>query len=105
MNDEAYFFAITAFDNEGLESAFSNEESYLAITSPQEGFYVNATNYTSYAISGVAPAGGLVEVFSGITSLGLTTALADRTWKLNVDFSPLDEGERELFFLKRLRRF
>ena len=92
-----YYFVATAYDTEGLESDYSNEvstagASTLSITSPQDGFSVNASTYTSYPVSGTAEASAAVELFAGGTSLGTTTALADGTWTKNVDFTPCAEG-------------
>jgi hypothetical protein len=92
-----YFFVLTAHDTEGLESDYSNEVNTgnkitLSITSPQNGFSVNASNYTSYTVSGIAEALAAVEIFAGPISLGTTTALADDTWSIDVDFTPCDEG-------------
>ncbi len=92
-----YFFAVTAYDTEDLESSYSNEVSTggvvtLSITSPKNGFYVNASDYTSYTVSGIAEASAAVEIFAGAISLGITTALADGTWTIDVDFTPCSEG-------------
>ncbi len=96
-NGVTYFFVVTAYDTEGLESAYSNEVSTsgvstISITSPQDGFSVNASNYASYPVSGTAEASATVEIFAGVTSLGTTTALADGTWTKDADFTPCTEG-------------
>jgi hypothetical protein len=96
-NGVTYFFVVTARDTEGLESDYSNEvntgdEITLSITSPQSGFYVNASNYTSYTVSGIAEALAAVEIFAGPISLGSTTALADGSWTIDADFTPCSEG-------------
>ena len=92
-----YLFVVTAYNTGDVESAYSNEVSTsegvtLAITSPQHGFSVNASNYTSYTLSGTAEALASVEIFANGTSLGTTTALANGTWTINVDFTPCAEG-------------
>jgi len=92
-----YFFVVTAYDTEDLESGYSNEVNTddgisLSITSPQNGFYVNASNYTSYTVSGIAEASAEVEIFAGAISLGATTTSANGTWAIEVDFTPCSEG-------------
>jgi len=96
-----YFFVVTAYNTGDVESDYSNEVSTsggvtLAITSPQQGFSVNASNYTSYTVSGTAEALASVEIFANATSLGTTTALANGTWTINADFTPCAEGSTDL---------
>jgi hypothetical protein len=95
------FFVVTAYNTGDVESDYSNEVSTsggvaLAITSPQQGFSVNASNYTSYTVSGTAEALASVEIFANATSLGTTTALANGTWTINADFTPCAEGSTDL---------
>jgi hypothetical protein len=96
-DDVTYFFVVTAYDTEDLESGYSNEVNTgdgttLSITSPQNGFYVNANNYTSYTVSGIAEASAEVEVVAGAISLGTATASLEGTWTIESDFTPCSEG-------------
>ncbi|MBW2339730.1 MAG: fibronectin type III domain-containing protein [Deltaproteobacteria bacterium] len=96
-----HYFVVTAYNTGDVESDYSNEVSTsggvtLAITSPQQGFSVNDTNYTSYTVSGTAGALASIEIFASATSLGTTTALANGTWTIDVDFTPCAEGSTDL---------
>jgi hypothetical protein len=94
-DEAAYFFVITAYNSEGRESNYSNEvATSVAITSPVNGFYINAANGATYTISGVADtANADVQVHAGDDLLGTVTALSDRTWSLVADFTQFTEGE------------
>jgi hypothetical protein len=96
-----YFFVVTAYNTGDVESGYSNEVSTSgevtpAITSPQQGFSANTSNYTSYTVSGTAKALASVEIFANATSLATTTALANGTWTINADFTPCAEGSIDL---------
>jgi len=96
-NGVTYYFVVTAYDSENNESGYSNEVSTsetatVSITSPENGFFVNASNYTAYPIEGRAEASATVEIFANDTSLGTTTALSNGTWTLTADFTPCTEG-------------
>jgi hypothetical protein len=96
LTDEVtYFFAVTAYSSEGHESDYSNEvASSVAITSPEENFYINATDDAAYTITGVADAAyATVEVYAGDSLLGMVSADGERTWSLVADFTHYAEGE------------
>jgi hypothetical protein len=100
-NGVTYYFVVTAYDSENNESGYSNEVSTsetetISITSPENGFVVNASNYTAYPIGGTAEASATVEIFANATSLGTTTALANGSWTLTADFTPCTEGSVSL---------
>ncbi len=94
-----YFFAVKAFNNENprLESGYSNEVLSLLITSPENGFLVQCSNYTSYPISGKGAVGTTVEVFSGNTSLGTALVGDDCNWTLNADFTLVSEDTISIY--------
>ena len=94
---KAYFLVLTAYDVDGHESDYSSElkTPLIAITSPPDGFYVNADNCEYYAVSGQADDSAVVDIFVGDTLLGTTTVL-DGTWTINVDFASFNEGEVSL---------
>jgi len=87
-----YFLVLTAYDTEGNESGYSNEVSTFYISSPQNGFCLNYINHTSFNVSGRGAAGAVVEIYSGSTLLGTTTANEDGSWSQDVDFTPISEG-------------
>ena len=91
--NQFYFITVTAYDDEGPEheSNYSNEVLTLFIASPENGFYINSSNYTSYPVSGSSIASVGVEVFASL-SLGSTTSLGDGTWTINTDFDGFSEG-------------
>jgi hypothetical protein len=100
-NGVTYYFVVTAYDDENNESGYSNEVSTsetatVSITSPENGFFVNANNYAAYPIGGTAEALASVEIFANATSLGTTTALADGTWTITTDFTACTEGSISL---------
>jgi hypothetical protein len=101
--DEIYFFAVTAYNNEDpeLESDYSKPAGTLRFTSPQDGFYVNSINYTDYPLAGKTLSAADVEIFTGATSLGTTTADLSGTWSIAVDFTPVDEGPVSLTAVSR----
>jgi hypothetical protein len=96
--EKIYFFALTAYDDAKhvKESKLSAGVSTLRITSPENGFYVNASNHTAYRITGKTAAGAVVEIFAAKTSLGKTTAGLDGNWQKDVDFSAIKEGSVDL---------
>jgi hypothetical protein len=89
-----YFFLVTAYDSEGLESKASNGVVTIVITSPQDGFYVNANNYTSYMVEGMASAGADdISVKSDSDTIGGPFAAdGDGNWSGASDFSSIREG-------------
>ena len=89
---ETYYFVVAAYTSIGEEGFFSDEVVTLSITSPEDGFYVNAGNYTSYTVSGTANTLVNVEIFADGASLGTTTTGADGTWSIDVDFTGIIEG-------------
>lgn len=93
-----YYFAVTAYDSAGVESAYSNEVVLTpspsppvssAITDPVNGAMINTTSYT---IRGTATTGASkVEV--GITSSGATAwypAAGTTSWTYS--WSPASDG-------------
>jgi len=99
-DDEVYFFVVTAYDNETppLESTYSNEVNTLSITSPEGGFYVNATNYTAYTVAGTAAASAsdIIVKFDVVEIGGPFTADGSGNWSGNCDFSSASEGQASL---------
>ncbi|MBW2562649.1 MAG: fibronectin type III domain-containing protein [Deltaproteobacteria bacterium] len=91
-----YFLVLTAYDTEGDESGYSNEVSTFYISSPQNGFIVNYAGYTSFNVSGRGAAGANVQIYSGSTLVGTTTANADGSWSANVNFTSVSEGNVSL---------
>lgn len=98
-----YYFTVAAVDSNGDEGGIYNNEvsaaplsSVVTITTPGDGFNVNSSNYTSFTVSGTAEASAGVEVFSGATSLGTTTADGNGDWTINVNFSSVSEGSVSL---------
>jgi hypothetical protein len=96
-NGVTYYFVVTAYDDENNESGYSNEVSTsetatVSITSPENGFFANASNYTAFPVGGTAEASATVEIFANATSLGTTTALTNGTWTISGDFTPCMEG-------------
>ena len=89
-----YFFLVTAYDSEGLESKASNGVVTIVITSPQDGFYVNASNYTSYMVEGMAGANADdITVKSDSDTIGGPFAAdGDGNWSGASDFSSIREG-------------
>jgi len=90
-----YFFAVTAYDIDSLESGYSNEEMTLGITWPGGGFYVNdepgSPNYgSSYTVRGRADKQTGVDLYYDEDieekKLGEATADDNRDWQLDVDF-------------------
>lgn len=90
--NKVYFLVVTAYDTEGMESDYSNEVVTVSISFPDNGFYIDANEYTSYTVSGMAGPSASVEIFAGLTSLGTTTALTDGSWTKQVDFTSVSEG-------------
>ena len=87
-----YFLVLTAYDTEGNESGHSNEVSTFYISSPQNGFCVNYAGHTSFNVSGRGAGGANIEIYSGGTLLGTTTANADGSWSADVNFTSVSEG-------------
>jgi hypothetical protein len=85
---------VTAYDSEGLESKASNGVVTIVITSPQDGFYVNASNYTSYMVEGMASASAHdITVKSDSDTIGGPFAAdGDGNWSGACDFSTIREG-------------
>jgi len=91
-----YFLTLTAYDNEDLESGYSNEVSTFYISSPENDFNVNHANHTSFNVSGRGAAGANVQIYSGATLVGNTTANADGSWSADVNFTSVSEGNVSL---------
>ena len=87
-----YFLVLTAYDDALNESGYSNEVSTFYISIPQGGFIANYNSHTTFPVSGRAAANLVVEVYSGDTFIGRTTAEADGSWSQSVDFTPVSEG-------------
>jgi len=90
LDNEVYFFAVTAIDTDSLESGFSNEEMTLGITWPGGGFYVNDDNDSPYTVRGRADKQTGVDLYYDEDieekKLGEATADDNRDWQLDVDF-------------------
>jgi len=91
-----YFLVLTAYDTEGDESGYSNEVSTFYISSPQNGFSVNHAGHMSFNVSGRGAAGANVQIYSGSTLVGTTTANADGSWSSDVNFTSVSEGDVSL---------
>ncbi|OQX23691.1 MAG: hypothetical protein BWK80_24645, partial [Desulfobacteraceae bacterium IS3] len=91
-----YYFASKAFYTDGTMSEYSNEAAIPAITSPDNGFESNDSNYNSFMLSGTSAESAIVEIFAGETLIGNTQAFADATWEKSVDFTPIEPGEIRL---------
>ena len=87
-----YFLVLTAYDTEENESGYSNEVSTFYISSPQNGFCVNYAGHTSFNVSGRGAGGANIEIYSGSTLVGTTTANADGSWSWDVNFTSVSEG-------------
>ncbi len=94
-DDKVHFFAVTAYDTEGLESGYSNEEATICISYPQGDSYVNdepgSPDYGSpYTVRGRADKDAVVTLLarqnSIQTPLGDATADDNRDWEIDVDF-------------------
>jgi len=96
--NKVYFFVVTAYDTEELESNYSNEVAILPIISPQDGFYVNASNFMSYMAQGKAsPDADDIIVKSGPDRIGGTfTADEEGNWSGACYFSSISEGSVSL---------
>jgi len=94
--DHIYFLVLTAYDDAGNESGYSNEVYTFYISHPQNGFYVNSTNHTAFNVSGRGAAGYDVEVYSDETSIGTTIADVDGAWSVDVDFTDVVEDRINL---------
>jgi len=89
-----YFFAVTAYDIDNLESGFSNEEMTLGITWPGGGFYVNdepgSPNYSApYTIRGRADKDSQVTLSDDDGNSWTVSADSDRNWSKDLDFKAL----------------
>jgi len=97
---EIYFFVVTAYDDEdpANESDFSNGESTLRITEPDEGFFVNQQNYQSFETDGKGIPGTSVEVFANDILMGENNddVKDDGGWNNYLDFTGVSQGEIEL---------
>jgi phosphodiesterase/alkaline phosphatase D-like protein len=97
-SDEIACFAVTAIDDEGFESDFSNQICFGPVVAE---FALTEDNYTSYKPSGWADAGAYVELFleGGTNPIGYATADQYGHWTATngIDFSGLPEGEVTLF--------
>lgn len=69
----------------------------LSVQEPVMYFGVNKTNYTAYTVFGTALPNYAVEVFVNDTLLGQATANGDGVWTINVDFTPIAEGDVFLY--------
>jgi len=94
--ERIYFFSLTAYDNEDSESDYSEEVSTLHISTPQNDFSVNHASHTSFSVSGRGAAGANVQIYSGSTQVGTTTAIADGSWSTAVNFASVGEGDVSL---------
>jgi uncharacterized repeat protein (TIGR01451 family) len=95
---QVYFFAVTAYDDEDPvhESDFSNGESTLRITEPEEGFFVDRSDYTHYKIKGKGVPETRVENFANNMSMGTVAVDVDGGWTKHVDLASVIEGKIEL---------
>lgn len=96
-NGTVYYFAVKGADSSGNEtSVYSNEISTVAILSPSEGFYVNASNYTSYPVSGSALISSAVTLYINDVNSELSiNSDADGSWPTSptfIDFTSQTEG-------------
>ena len=91
-----YFLVLTAYDTEDNESGYSNEVSTFYISSPENGFSVNYASHASFNVAGRGAAGANVQIYSGLTLVGTTTANADGNWSANVNFASISEGDVSL---------
>jgi hypothetical protein len=97
--DGIWYWVVTAYDDEGFESTPSNEVSNFAITSPQNGFYVNATNDDNYPVQGLAVVGILNDVSvesSPPKIFGPFPVDASGAWSGGCNFSSLSQGNLSL---------
>jgi hypothetical protein len=93
--DGIWYWVVTAYDDEELESAPSNEVSNFAITSPQNGFYVNATNDGDYPVQGLAIVDTLNDVSVESNSIQIGGPFPVDTsgdWSGACDFTSLNQG-------------
>ena len=83
--DTAYFFVVTATDTAGLESEASNEASTSGISTPTDGFFVTASDYASFVVSGGAsPSLNNILIFAnGIQIGGPFSSDISGNWPLN----------------------
>jgi len=89
-----YFLVLTAYDDAGNESGYSNEVQTFYISSPQTDFYINSDNYTAFNVSGRGAAGYDVEVYANDIPVGEpTTPIADGSWSVDINFTNVDEGD------------
>jgi len=63
-----------------------------SIDVPQGGFKANASNCTSYTISGGVETSPTVEVFCGSVSVGVTSVVGG-AWSMVVDLSGFSDGQ------------
>jgi len=88
LDNEVYFFAVTAYDFDDLESGYSNEEMTLGIRWPGGGFYVNdepgSPNYSSpYTIRGRADKDSQVTLSDDDGNSWTVSADSDRDWSVD----------------------
>jgi hypothetical protein len=101
-SNKIYFFVVTAFDTEGLESVYSNEAATIRIVNPQKDFHVDVTNYKNFTVQGVTLGSSSVEIFaedisSGLrTSMGTAVADSSGNWTKSVDLSAGKTGKVNL---------
>jgi len=92
-----YFLVLTAYDDAGNESGYSNEVNTFYISFPQNDFYINSTNYTSFPVSGRGAAGYIVEIYSDGVLVGTTTTNIDGVWSANCDFTSINNGNVNIY--------
>ena len=88
-----YFLVLTAYDDVGNESGYSNEVQTFYISSPQDGFIINSNNYTAFNVSGRAAAGVSVDIYSDDVLIGTVMPIADGSWSININFDGVTEGQ------------
>jgi len=92
-----YFLVLTAYDDAGNESGYSNEVNTFYISFPQNDFYINSTNYTSFPVSGRSAAGYVVEIYSDDVLVGTTTTNINGVWSANCDFTDINNGNIHIY--------
>lgn len=94
--DDIVCFVVTAIDDEGYESDYSNQLCYGPMI---DDFIITENNYTSFDLSGWAEAGAAVNIYlsGAATPMGSATADQYGAWTASgLDFTGIPEGEVEL---------
>ena len=94
-----YFLVLTAYDDEVPynESGYSNEVRTFYISTPQDGFVVDSSNYTAFNVSGRGANGKAVNIYVNGAQIETTTAGAGGMWSVDVDFTGITNGAIDLF--------